>query len=179
MSEQHGGGAQGPRGGGGRRGAVRAWLLWWVVCAALWLALVDRVQAAELVLGAIAATIGASVAVLVRARRGTLLRPRARWLRDTWRPAVALVADVVPLVRALVFRGILRRDAPAPTLAEVQFDVPGADREDAAFRILTVILGSLGPNTIVADVDADARVLRVHQLVATADPGRAAAPLSP
>jgi multisubunit Na+/H+ antiporter MnhE subunit len=168
---------QRPRGGGGATGAVRAWVGWWIVCAALWLALVDRVPSAELVLGAVAATIGATAAVLVRGERETVLRPRLRWLTGVPRPALALLADLWPLAVTLVGRGVLRRADPPGRLVEIRFDARGADPEQAAFRVLTAIAGSVGPNTIVAEVDGDAGVLRAHQLRPTDDAADAAAPL--
>jgi multisubunit Na+/H+ antiporter MnhE subunit len=160
----------------GRRGAVRAWVGWWVLCAALWLALVDRVALDEMVTGVVAAALGATTAVLVRQQRRTLLRPRARWLAWAWRPAVALVADLRWLAIALLTRGVLRR-RDSGVLHELPFEAVGDAPDEAAFRVATVALGSLGPNTIVLDVDTERRVLYAHQLVGTSDPARAAMPL--
>src|SRR5262245_20229804 len=84
-----------------RRGTLRAWLAWWVVCAALWLALVDRTPLDELLAGLVATILGATAAVLVRRQRLLLVRPRARWIEAAWRPALALVTDLWPLARAL------------------------------------------------------------------------------
>jgi multisubunit Na+/H+ antiporter MnhE subunit len=168
--------APGPRGGGGRLGALRAWAIWWALCAALWLALVDRVKLDELLTGVVAAALGATAAVLVRQQRRTLLRPRARWLRSAWRPALALVSDLWPLARVLVVRGVLRRRETG-RLTSVPFAQTGHDPREAAFRVLTATLGSLGPNTIVLGVDEDERALVVHQLAPTADPARSALPL--
>src|SRR4051794_4905865 len=99
----------GPRGGGGRAGAVRAWAIWWALGAALWLALVDRLALDELLTGVVAAALGATGAVLVRQQRRLVIRPRARWLRAAGRPLVSLGADLWPLARALASRGVLRR----------------------------------------------------------------------
>lgn len=171
--EQH---ESGPRGGGGRLGALRAWAIWWVLCAALWMALVDRVPLDELMTGVVVAALGATAAVVVRQQRRTVLRPRARWLRSAWRPLLALVADLVPLARALWTRGIRRRQE-AGAIRTMRFDAVGDDPEQAAYRVLTTALGSLGPNTIVLEVDAEARLLYAHQLVPTDDPARSAMPL--
>lgn len=160
-------------------GAIRAWAIWWVLCAALWLALVDRTPLSEIVLGAVAATIGATAAVLVRQQRERLLRPRARWLATAWRPVLSLFGDLWPLTRALVLRGVLRRGDDPGGLVELPFDAVGDDPTQTAYRVLTSALGSLGPNTIVVDVDPDRRVLVAHQLVPTDDPGRRAMPLPP
>ena len=165
-----------PRGGGGRAGALRAFAIWWVLCAALWLALVDRTRIDELLTGVVAATLGATAAVLVRQQRQVILRPRARWLAGAWRPVAGIVRDLWPLARVLVLRGILRRPSTG-RFVELPFDAVADSPRDGAFRVLTASLGSLAPNTIVVDVDADRRILRAHELEPTSDPERGAMPL--
>jgi multisubunit Na+/H+ antiporter MnhE subunit len=165
----------GPRGGGGRAGALRAWMVWWVLGAALWLALFDRVPLSGLVTGAVAATLGATAAVLVRGQRQTLLRPRARWIAPLVRALPALVTDLAPLARALVTRGIRRRPVTG-TIHELPFAAVGDDPEQTAARVLTAALGSFGPNTIVIDIDTETGTLHAHQLVSR-DPARQARPL--
>lgn len=176
MSEQGEQHEVGPRGGGGRLGAIRAWAIWWALCMALWMALVDRVPLDELTTGVVVAALGATAAALVRQQRRTLLRPRARWLRSAWRPLLALVGDLGPLARALWTRGIRRRQQTG-AVRTLRFDAVGDDPRQAAYRVLTTALGSLGPNTIVLEVDADAHLLYAHQLVPTSDTARKAMPL--
>jgi multisubunit Na+/H+ antiporter MnhE subunit len=129
------------------------------------------------VAGAVTAAIGATGAVLVRSQRQTLLRPRARWLRGAWRPVLALVGDLRPLVRALVESGLARRPGRSG-FVEVPFDAAGEDPESTAYRALTEAFGSLAPNTVVVEIDAERGVLVAHQLRITDDPAAAAAPLS-
>jgi multisubunit Na+/H+ antiporter MnhE subunit len=157
-------------------GALRAWLTWWALCAALWLALVDRVPLDELLTGVVAAALAATAAVLVRRQRRVVTRPRVRWLLLAWRPALALVRDLRPLAVALLRRGILR-GAGAGTVHELPFDITGDDPASHAYRVLTATYGSAGPNTIVLEVDREAGTLYAHQLVETADPEAAAMPL--
>jgi multisubunit Na+/H+ antiporter MnhE subunit len=157
-------------------GALRAWLTWWALCAALWLALVDRVPLDELLTGVVAAALAATAAVLVRRQRRVVTRPRVRWLLLAWRPALALVRDLRPLAVALLRRGILR-GAGTGTVHELPFDITGDDPASHAYRVLTATYGSAGPNTIVLDVDREAGTLHAHQLVETADPEAAAMPL--
>jgi multisubunit Na+/H+ antiporter MnhE subunit len=157
-------------------GAVRAWLIWWALLAGLWLALVDTVLVPELVAGAVAATIAATGAGIVRRQRRLLLRPRAAWIRSAGRPLRRTVADLVPLARALWRRGI-RREHDHGALAEVPYAAVGDTPDAAAHRVFTQALGSLAPNTIVVDVDRDRGVLLVHQLVPTGDPAADAKPL--
>src|SRR4051812_50200893 len=91
-------------------GAVRAWLVWWALLAALWLALVDTVVVPELVAGAVAAAIAATGAVLVRGRRLVILRPRAARAPAALRAMARFGPDLVPLAAALWRRGLRRCD---------------------------------------------------------------------
>lgn len=167
---------QSPRGGGGRAGAARAFVAWWVLCAALWLALIDRTTLDEMMTGVVAATFGATAAVLVRGQRQVVVRPRARWFRSAWSSLLALAGDLWPLTRALVLRGVLRRTQTGESFA-LPFEAAGDDPHSAALRVFTAGLGSFGPNTIVLDIDAERGVLHAHQLVPTSDPASSAMPL--
>jgi multisubunit Na+/H+ antiporter MnhE subunit len=157
-------------------GAGRAWLSWWALLAGLWLALVDTVVVPELVVGAIAAAIAATGAVVVRGQRRLLLRPRAAWARFAFAPLGRTVTDLVPLAVALWRRGILRRDERG-ALVEVPYAAVGDDPYDAAHRVFTEALGSLAPNTLVVDIERDRRTMVVHELVPTGDPAARAKPL--
>jgi multisubunit Na+/H+ antiporter MnhE subunit len=157
-------------------GAVRAWLIWWVLLAALWLALVDTVVVPELVVGAIAAAIAATGAVIVRGQRRLLLRPRPEWVRCAGGPLRRTLTDLVPLARALWRRGVRRRDEHG-AMAELPYAAVADEPDAATHRVFTQALGSLAPNTLVVGVDADRRVLLVHQLVPTGDPAAEAEPL--
>jgi len=159
-----------------RRSILRAWLGWWVLCAALWLALVDRTALDELLTGVVAAAIGATAAVLVRQQRRQLILPRPRWAAGAWKPLLALVRDLAPLARALVRRGVLRRSETG-VVHSLPFPAVEDDPRALGYRVATAILGSLGPNTIVLEIDTDARVMHVHQLVPSDDPAAAAMPL--
>jgi multisubunit Na+/H+ antiporter MnhE subunit len=151
-------------------GAVRAWLIWWALLAALWLALVDTVVVPELVAGAVAAAVAATGAVIVRSQRRLLLRPRLAWIRYAGGPLRRTLTDLVPLARALRRRG-------GGAIVEVPYGAVGDDPGAAAHRVFTQALGSLAPNTLVVGVDRERRVLLVHQLVPTDDPAAEAKPL--
>jgi multisubunit Na+/H+ antiporter MnhE subunit len=126
---------------------VFGWVLWWIAGAALWLALVDRVAVSELVIGAVAATVAATAATIVRGGPRRPQGPPPGSLRAAWR----VVADVPALVRAL-------RSPEAAEVVELPYD------PDAS-TALAEALGSAGPNTIVLDVDPERRVMRAHRLV--------------
>ena len=118
---------------------MRAWLAWWPPLFGLYVLLVGTLAAPELVVGAIAASIGATGAAHVRRRL-----PR---LRLTWRPFAALFGDVLGLAWALVARREGRfEERPLEGGAEAE------------------ALGSLAPRTIVVEVDRERRVLLTHRL---------------
>jgi hypothetical protein len=142
------------------RSTATAWAAWWVVLAALYLLLADNVATPELVTGAALAALGATGAVLVRRDRLLLLRPRARWLRDAWRPLLGLGGDLVPLARGLVRRGGASRYVEVPLDPSVLGDDPRA----AAYRAWTEVLGSMAPNTVIVEVDPVRGVALAHQL---------------
>jgi multisubunit Na+/H+ antiporter MnhE subunit len=150
-------------------GAARAWGAWWLLLAALYLLLSDSILLPELVLGAFAAAVGATGAVLCRSQRRELLRPRLRWLRAAGKPALGVFGDLVPLARTLVTRG-------SGELHRVPLTLPGDRGEQAAFVAFTEAVGTLAPNTVVVDVDREQGVLLVHELVPTGAP---APPLEP
>lgn len=150
-------------------GAARAWAAWWVLLAALYLLLADAVVLPELVVGAVAAAVGATGAVVVRSQRHELLRPRLRWLRAAARPALGVFTDLVPLARTLVTRR-------SGELHRVPVTIPADGGEAAAFVAFTEVLGTLAPNTVVVHVDREQGELLVHRLAGDSAPS---APLSP
>jgi hypothetical protein len=149
---------QGPRGGGGAAGARRAWLIWWVLLAALFVALEDSRRLEVLVVAAVVGAFGATAAVVVRARRDVVLRPRLRWILAALRGLLRWPGDLVVLTRALVSR-------TEGCIVEEPFSATGDDPHDAARRALAVAGGSLAPNSIVVGIDAERGVLVRHDLV--------------
>jgi multisubunit Na+/H+ antiporter MnhE subunit len=154
---------------------MRGWLLWWLVLAGLYLVLADSVKAPELAVGAVAAAVGATGAVLV-GRSGPPVRLQARWLVAAARALPGVLGDLGTLARVLVVRGVLRR-AGEGTLVEVRFAATSDEPGDLAYRGVTQALGSLAPNTIVVDVDKARGVLLAHQLSYTPDVAEKATPL--
>lgn len=151
--------AQGPRGGGGARGAIRAWLGWWLALFALYVALTDSRRAEELVAGLAVGALGATAAVLVRQGREVVLRPRARWVAEELGRALrAWPHDLALLAAALVRR-------PHGRVVEERVAATGEDPRDAADRALAVAARSVAPNRVVIGIDADRGVLVSHVLV--------------
>jgi multisubunit Na+/H+ antiporter MnhE subunit len=150
-------GRDGPRGGGGRRGAVHAGLVWWALLALLYLALVDSRRLEEVVAALVVGAFGAVAALLVRQERGVVLRPRAAEIAAELRTVLAWPRDLVLLARALVRR-------PSGRVVEAAFEATGDDPHDAARRALAVAGRTLAPNTIVIGVDEERGVLVSHRL---------------
>ena len=152
----------GPTGGGGIRGAALASLAWWVLSAALWLALVDNTHFQELAAGAVVAFVGAAAAVIVRAQRRFVTRLRPSWLVRLWRPAAYYLRDLVPVALALARRARGR-------FVAVPFDAREEDPREAARRVLMKSAGSFAPNTYVVGADEERGILLVHQLATRDD----------
>jgi hypothetical protein len=142
---------------------TRAWLIWFGLLFALYLLLVDTVLVPELVVGAVAAAVGATGAVLVRRQRKLILRPRPRHLAQAVTPLLRLFGDLPLLARVLVTRGILRR-AGSGRLEETPFTALRDTPEDATERAFAEALGSLAPGEIVVAVDRERAVLVRHRL---------------
>jgi len=144
---------------------LRPWLAWWIVSAALWMALVDNQPLPELIAGAVVATLAATAAVLVRPwERPFRLRLPPGAVGRALRQLAGLAGDVPALVRVLWRRGVLRRPGRG-ALVEVPFaDVPPRAPRDARERALAQALGSLAPATTVIDLDPERRVLIEHRL---------------
>jgi multisubunit Na+/H+ antiporter MnhE subunit len=153
MSDDHG-----PRGGGGAAGARRAWLVWWALLTALWVALADSRRLEEVVAGVLVGALGAAAAVLVRSQREVVLRPRPRWVLDALRPLLRWPHDLWTLARALIAR-------PRGRIVQEPFEATGEDPRSAARRALAIFGGSLAPNGIVVEIDDERGVIVRHELV--------------
>ena len=151
-------GGDGPRGGGGRWGAVRAWLAWWALLTALYVVLVDSRRLEELVAAALVGALGATAAAIVRHGREVVLRPRPADVAAELRTVFSWPRDLARLAAALVRR-------PAGRVVETPFEATGDDPRDAGRRAMAVAGRSLAPNTIVIAIDEERGVLLEHHLV--------------
>lgn len=139
-------------------GARRAWLIWWVLLTALFVVLSDSRRLEVLVVGALVGAFGATAAVVVRAHRDVVLRPRPGQMVAAARGLLSWPRDLAALAAALVRR-------PPGRIVEEPFDATGEDPESATRRALAVAGGSLAPNSIVVGIDAERGVLVRHELV--------------
>jgi multisubunit Na+/H+ antiporter MnhE subunit len=142
---------------------VGFWIAWYVPLVLLWLAFVDTLAPAEVVVGLVAAAIAATAADLVRSQDLVRFRLEPRWLRgfsrlpwealrDCWLLTVALWRHCAGHPARGVFRVV-----PFPSEAD--------DARSAARRALVTVLVSVAPNTLVVGVEGSEGELLFHQLV--------------
>jgi len=131
---------------------------------AFWVALDDSLAPDELLAGAGAAAIAAFVAQAACHLAGLRGRMRARWLLPALRLPGRVGADTMAVYLALWFK-LTRNEDPAGGFVEVPVD-PGEDGPAGAVRRTLIVGGrSFTPNGFVLGIDAERRVMVVHQLV--------------
>jgi hypothetical protein len=142
---------------------VRSWLVAWIFCAALWLVFTDSVRVTELLAGTFVAALGASGFELVRRQgvAGQTLRP---WFRAReWRTVLRIPMDVWRLTRA-AFAQLRTHEATRGRMVVQDFGHTGDDPDERATRGAAIGLGTISPNSIIAGVDPETRLLLLHQL---------------
>jgi hypothetical protein len=150
----------------GRTSLVRTWIVWWLLCGALWMVLDDTTAIPELVDGAVSAAIGATAATLVSARSPVRFAPRVAWGRRWWVPLVQFVTDL-PILVGVLARVVTRGDREPGGLIVISFTIESDPDARAAQIALASVAGSFAPNTIVVAVDEAAQVLIAHELMPT------------
>jgi multisubunit Na+/H+ antiporter MnhE subunit len=143
------------------RGAI-VFAAWWSALTALWLLAAGALTRTELVAGLLAGAVSATSMLVVRHQRLFRFGFRARWLLDARAAPWQVLRDSVVVLAALA-RG------PRSLWRERPFPAGGADAASAGRRAFHAWAGSLGPNTVVVDIDRDRDVALVHDL----DPKRA------
>jgi hypothetical protein len=143
---------------------LAAWLLAWLLAAALYLVLIDVTDLPELIVGAGAAAIAASGFELAREQRTVGgFRARLRWLRHLSRPLRTVPADIGALSVLAVRQLIHPRDVNGVFRA-VPFRCGDDDGLETGRRAVAESLGSFAPNTIIVGVDPECELLLGHQL---------------
>lgn len=143
------------------------WLAWCAALAVVWLLLVDTLDPEELVVGAMASSVAATVAVAVHRRGYIRFWPRAAWLREIPNVVRDVIVDCGRLGAALWRRLVLRHPVHGATI-RVPFHHGGDNGRDGARRALVNFAVSLTPNTYVVDIDPEGDSLLVHRLVPAA-----------
>jgi multisubunit Na+/H+ antiporter MnhE subunit len=151
---------------------LRFWLAWWLALTGLWMLLVFKTDPAEVVAGAVAAALGATVTVLVRTHEGTRTALRARWLRSLLGLPRSVVRETLWLV-PVVARAVTRREPISGGFRSIEFpDARERSAQALGRRAFAKWFGSVSPNVIVIGFAEDDDVVLVHQLVRTPAPPR-------
>jgi hypothetical protein len=141
-----------------------AWLAWWFLCFWLWLVYVGEWNRYAWVSGAVAASIGATAALVVHHLGLLRFRPAARPFLGAWRVPVQVVVDFGILVAALWRVLVLRREVRGVFRAKRV--VAGGDDPAASFRrAWKVVAATYSPNAYVVDVDPERDTVLLHDLV--------------
>lgn len=144
---------------------VGSWLVWWVLLMALWVWADDSLLLAELVVGAIAAALAATLAEFAQYQANTHVRLRAEWVarllelpllvaRDTW------------IVFSALWRQLVKGIPPPSGFREEPLVHGGDDYESDTRRAVMLGMRSAAPNKIALDIDPERDVMVTHQLVA-------------
>ena len=140
---------------------AKYWIAWFLPLFVLWLAFVDTLATAEVVVGLVAAAVAATAAEVVRDQDLVRFRIRTSWLRDLYRLPGQVLADSRVLAVAL-WRRLTGRPVHGGFRA-LPFPVDRDDARSAGRRALVTGFVSLTPNAYVVGIEEDGALL-VHQL---------------
>jgi multisubunit Na+/H+ antiporter MnhE subunit len=146
---------------------VRDWLGWWVLLMGLWVILDDSLESDELLAGAGAAVIAATVAELVMHQAGTRFDARLGWLPRALRLPGQVLADTWTVYAAL-WRLVVHREQPGSGFVTEPVRYGDDSPRAATRRTLLIGARSLAPNEFVLGMDAETGTLVAHQLVSRA-----------
>jgi multisubunit Na+/H+ antiporter MnhE subunit len=148
---------------------VVAWLAWWVLLMSFWVIVDDSLRTDELLAGAGAAALGATLAEVASNQAGVRVRVRPEWLGHALRLPAQVGRDTW-IVFAALWRQLAHGQPPRSTFCEIPVARAGDDsaRNDAdavTRRVLQVWSRSLPPNSFALGIEPERDVMIVHQLV--------------
>ncbi|MGH9305994.1 MAG: hypothetical protein ACRD0I_03800, partial [Acidimicrobiales bacterium] len=97
---------------------VGSWLVWWALLMSFWILLDDSIALAELLAGAGAAALGATLAALAQYQASTQLRMRIEWTVPAFSLPAQVARDTLTVFAAL-WRQLARGEAPNSGFREV------------------------------------------------------------
>jgi multisubunit Na+/H+ antiporter MnhE subunit len=130
-----------------------------------WVMLDDSIATDELLAGAGAAAIAASLAEVVSYQAASRFRMRIEWLVPALRLPGQVARDTVIVYRAL-WRRLIHGEQPPSEFLELPVRFGDDTPEGVTRRTLLVGGVSVAPNTFVLGIDAERNVMVVHRLVA-------------
>jgi multisubunit Na+/H+ antiporter MnhE subunit len=143
---------------------VGGWLVWWALLMSFWVILDDSTATDELLAGAGAAALGATLAELASHQASARFRMRIEWIV----PALSLPGQVgrdTVIVFAALWRQLAHGQEPRSGFRAVPARYGGQDAKALTRRVLLVGGRSVAPNSFVLGLDSERDVMVVHQLV--------------
>ncbi|HEY2957128.1 MAG TPA: hypothetical protein VGM21_02805 [Actinomycetota bacterium] len=149
---------------------IKFWIAWYVPLVGLWLAFVSTLDRNEVLLGLLAAALGATAQELVNAQDLVRFRLEPRWLCGLWRLGGLALSDTWRLT-VVLWRQLLRGQAVHGSFRTLPYQAPPEDeaRANARKALLTAAV-SVTPNTYVVGIEGDDGLILVHQLLPAEEP---------
>jgi multisubunit Na+/H+ antiporter MnhE subunit len=148
---------------------LKFWIAWYVPLVGLWLAFVGTLDRNEVLLGLVAAAVGATAQELVNAQDLVRFRLEPGWLRDLWRLPWQVLTDSW-LLTVVLWRQLARGEAATGEFHTLPFPVaPEDDARANARKALVTAAVSVAPNTYVVGIEGDDGLMLIHRLVPSAD----------
>lgn len=144
---------------------IGTWLVWWVLLMSFWVMIDDSTATDELLAGAGAAAIAATVAEMATYQAATRFRMRIRWLIPARKLPREIARDTIVVFAALYAKLARGEDPPSAFVTEpLRYgdDTP----EGATRRVLITGAASLAPNQFVLGLDPASDEMTLHRLVA-------------
>lgn len=143
---------------------VGSWVIWWVLLMSLWVIVDDSTATDELLAGAGAAALAATLAELVGYQTTTRFRMRIEWLVPAFSLPGQIASDVITVFAAL-WRQLVSGKAPPSGFRALPVRFGEDTAEGETRRFLRVAAESLAPNTFALGMDKERDLMFVHQLV--------------
>jgi multisubunit Na+/H+ antiporter MnhE subunit len=144
---------------------LKFWIAWYIPLVGLWLAFVGTVHPHELLLGLVAAAVGATAQEVVNAQDLVRFRLEPRWLTDL-RLLPGQVLTESWLLALVLWRRLAHGEAVAGAFRTVPFPVVEEDDATAnARKALVTTAVSVAGNTYVVGIEGEEGVMLIHQLV--------------
>jgi multisubunit Na+/H+ antiporter MnhE subunit len=144
-------------------------LLAWATLLLLWLVFAGSTSAPEVLVGALAAALGAYAMRRVELREIVRVAPLPRGFAQAWRlPWIVLTGtgEMLAVLARQLFAGV-----PAPSLLfETPYAADADDGHDATMRALATTYTSISPNFVVIDIDREQGLLMFHQIAESETP---------
>lgn len=137
---------------------------------ALWIILDDSLETDELLAGAGAAAIAATVAELAGYQAGTRFGMRIRWLPQALTLPARVAVDMV-IVYAALWRRISRGQQPPSAFVSEPVRFGDDSPRGLTRRVLLIGARSLAPNACALGIDSETETMVLHVLVAPDEGG--------